>query len=632
MTQGTVRRGRKARRGMALGDALARWRGEAWRALTAAPFYRRTLIGPAPGELRLKLTERWPGDPTRGNAILAGNIEFAGELIRRPTPAWFPPGASAEWLAEWHGFGWLADVIAAGTASRDPARVLVRSWIDDGAAWHKVSWRPDVAATRILAWIVHFEELAGRDTDRALRRAMLSSIAAQVRHLGRVAGWEVAGAARLRALKGLIGGSIALGGPAQRTKRALRGLERELAAQILPDGGHLTRSPSVQLQVLRDLIDIRAMLRAAGLDVPAALPQAIDRMAPMLRFFRHGDRRLALFNGSVEEDPVLVDLVLTRSESRGQAPPQAPDCGFQRISAGQTLVVLDSGRPPPAGFDGAAHAGVLSFELSHGRDRIVVNCGGYRGAKPVWRRLARTSAAHSVLVADDTNAVEILADGSLGRAPRAVACERAEEGGHQWIAAAHDGYRRRHGVGYARELYLAADGDDMRGEDRLTGRSGVAFAVRFHLHPSVEASLAADGGGAVLRLPGGTAWRLRAAGAEMNLADSVYLGSGEVRPTTQIVLSGATGRDGATVRWAIRREPAKPAAMAASEAAAPARDGFEPEPAVMEAENAAPAEPAAEARAESAEPAATGGAADNKANAPEPDGKPKPAEGTDDGA
>jgi uncharacterized heparinase superfamily protein len=592
-----------------LRNAVARWRGGAWRALAATPFYRQTLIGPAPGGLRLRLSERWPGDPRRGNAILAGDVEFAGELINRPTPAWFPPGAGAEWMALWHGFGWLDDLMAVGTSARDPARVLVQSWLSDGAVWHPVSWRPDVAATRILAWIVHFEELAGRDSDRALRRAMLSSIAAQVRHLARVAGWELIGAARLRALKGLIGGSIALGGPEQRIMRALRGLERELAAQILPDGGHLTRSPSVQLRVLRDLIDIRAILRAAGLDVPAGLTQAIDAMAPMLRFFRHGDRRLALFNNAVEEDPVLVDLVLTRSESRGHAPSQAPDSGFQRLAAGPTLVVVDTGKPPPSGFDGAAHAGVLSLEMSHGRDRVIVNCGGYRGSKPAWRRLARATAAHSVLVADDTNAVEILADGSLGRGPGIVTCERAEEGGHQWIAAAHDGYRRRHGLTYARELYLAADGDDLRGEERLAGRSGVAFAVRFHLHPSVAATLGEDGGGALLRLPGGAAWRLRAVGAEISLADSVYLGSGELRETRQIVLSGTTGRDGATVRWALRREPARPEVKAVAA----------PETAV----------PVSEAKPDAAGPDAMGGAGEDGANTPGPEDGREPAKGAD---
>ena len=50
-------------------------------------------------------------------------------------------------------------------------------------------------------------------------------------------------------------------------------------------------------------------------------------------------------------------------------------------------------------------------------------------------------------------------------------------------------------------------------------------------------------------------WRLRAAGAEMSLGESVYLGSGEARKTQQVVLSGTVGVEGAAVRWALRREP-----------------------------------------------------------------------------
>ncbi len=63
----------------------------------------------------------------------------------------------------------------------------------------------------------------------------------------------------------------------------------------------------------------------------------------------------------------------------------------------------------------------LSFEMSHGRERIIVNCGAYRGPKPNWWRVARASAAHSVLVVADTNSVEIRADGTLGRSPTSVA-------------------------------------------------------------------------------------------------------------------------------------------------------------------------------------------------------------------
>src|SRR5439155_1273820 len=109
------------------------------------------------------------------------------------------------------------------------------------------------------------------------------------------------------------------------------------------DGGHRARNPSVQLAVLCDLIDIRAVLRAAKVEVPSALQQAVERMAPMLRFFRHGDRRLALFNHSIEEDGIVIDLALTRSETRSHAPSQAPHLGFQRLQGGQSLVLVDTG-------------------------------------------------------------------------------------------------------------------------------------------------------------------------------------------------------------------------------------------------------------------------------------------------
>jgi uncharacterized heparinase superfamily protein len=78
--------------------------------------------------------------------------------------------------------------------------------------------------------------------------------------------------------------------------------------------------------------------------------------------------------------------------------------------------------------------------------------------------------------------------------------------------------------------------------------------VRFHLHPSVQASLTQDGA-VLFRLPSGMCWRLRAAGAEMSLGESVYLGSGQARKTQQVVLSGTVGAEGAAVRWALRREP-----------------------------------------------------------------------------
>lgn len=544
--------------GRRAGDAaglLTRLRRDALKALAAGSLYRHTLIGRAPSDLKLRIGQRWPGDPARGAAIAGGEIELAGDLVRHPSPLWAPAAAGEQWLAAWHGFGWITDLTTAGGAARDKTGELVHSWLRENPAGAGVVWRADVVATRVFAWIAQFDEIIRRDQDQSLRRVMLASLAVQVRHLARTASWEVAGAARLRAFKGLIVGRAALGDSEVRLAKVLRAFEREILAQVLPDGGHISRNPSMQLQVLQDLIDTRAVLRTAHIDTPEGLQHAIERMAPMLRFFRHGDRRLALFNDSLEEDGVLIDLVLTRSEAKGGAPAQPIHTGFDRLQAGRSLIIVDTGKPPPRGFDESAHAGILSFEISHERERIIVNCGAYRGPKTGWSRVARASAAHSVLVVADTNSIEIREDGTIGRGPASVNRERAEHEGQQWVSAAHDGYYERFGLTYARQLFLAADGEDVRGEEKLTGRPGSRFALRFHLHPSVQASLAEDGGAALLRLPSGMLWRLRAAGAEMSLGESVYLGSGEARKTQQVVLSGTVGDEGASVRWALRREP-----------------------------------------------------------------------------
>jgi uncharacterized heparinase superfamily protein len=534
---------------------LTRLRRDALKALAVGPFYRHTLVGRVPSDLKIRIGQRWPGDPARGAAIAGGEIELAGEFVRHPSPRWSPPSAGSKWLAAWHGFDWIADLTTAGGAARDAAGDLVQSWLHENAACPDVAWRADVVATRVFTWVAQFDEIGRRDQDHSLRRAMLASLAAQVRHLARTASWDVAGAARLRALKGLITGQAALGDSEARLAKVLKALEREVLVQVLPDGGHISRNPSLQLQALQDLIDTRAVLRAGQIETPGGIQHAIERMAPMLRFFRHGDRRLALFNNSLEEDGVLIDLVLTRSEAKGAAPSHAIHTGFDRLQAGRSLVIVDTGRPPPHGFDEIAHAGTLSFEISHERERIIVNCGAYRGPKSGWSRVARASAAHSVLVVADTNSTQIREDGALGHSPGSVGRERAEHEGQQWISATHDGYRDRFGLTYTRQLFLAADGEDLRGEERLTGNSGADFAVRFHLHPSVQASLAEDGGAALLRLPSGIFWRLRASGAEMSLGESVYLGSGEARRTQQVVLSGTVGAEGAAVRWALRREP-----------------------------------------------------------------------------
>jgi uncharacterized heparinase superfamily protein len=119
------------------------------------------------------------------------------------------------------------------------------------------------------------------------------------------------------------------------------------------------------------------------------------------------------------------------------------------------------------------------------------------------------------------------------------------------LDAAHDGYASTQ---HRRRLFLGGNGEDLRGEDILTGTAGSAFTVRFHLHPSVQTSLTQSGKAALLRAGDGSFWRLRIDGAQLGHESSVYLGSGVPRRTVVLTLTGTT-EDGETiVKWALKRD------------------------------------------------------------------------------
>ncbi|MDJ0683977.1 MAG: heparinase II/III family protein [Alphaproteobacteria bacterium] len=524
------------------------------------PGYGASLGDDDPGPLALALTPLWRGDIERGAAIRDGVFPFAGQVIRQSSNPWSAAGAGDAWLAALNGFSWLADLAAeGGDASRRRGIGLIMDWIDYNRDWAPLSWNAPVLGARVSAWLSHFTVFLGGADEMAQRRVR-KNLLRQSRHLDRVAGLEGAGAARVAALKGLIHACLCLTPMRKRLPQAWGRLSAELGRQILPDGGHIERSPSVHLSVLRDLVEIKQAFLAASLTPPAGLIAALKSMAPMLRFYRHGDGGLALFNDTAEGSASDIDAVLGLCEAAGKAPASAPNTGFERVSAGRSLILMDLGTAPPPGLDRHAHAGALSFEFSIGKERLIVNCGAAVSDDENWRDAQRSTAAHSTLSLSLTNSSALTRDG-VGQRRSVVAYDRTEADGAVLIDAVQDGFVGPLNFRHARRLYLSADGGDLRAEDRLERADPALpvaprrFEIRFHLFPGVQASLLANHGAALLRTPSGAGWRFRSDGAAIRLEDSVYMGQrGEARRSQQLVLSGETRAEDKSVKWALQRE------------------------------------------------------------------------------
>jgi uncharacterized heparinase superfamily protein len=518
------------------------------------------------------------GSYARGRQLMAGNYLFAGHLVEAPGGSpWDIAPPDADFRNALHGFGWLDDLAAVGDAA---ARARAQEWLWDWIARYGdgrgPGWTPELTGRRMIRCIHHaLFLLRGQEADRS--EAFYRVLARQALFLGRR--WQAAapGLPRFEALTGLLYAGLSLQGMGRFTDPAMRALARECRAQVDAQGGIPTRNPEELLEVFTLLTWASAALAEDG---KSALPDhlaAIERIAPALRTLRHADGGLARFHGGGRGAEGLLDMALTASGTGGRRAPEGLSMGYARLSAGRTSIIVDAAAPPTGPASRDAHASTLAFELTSGRRPVIVNCGSGAAFGAEWRRAGRATASHSTLALAGYSSARLGTGRARGEwlidAPQGVPVEMSHAPDGIRFEGAHDGYLRTHGLTHARTLELTFEGRSMLGEDLLlviddadkrrfdkaldaTQLQGIAFQVRFHLHPDVEPALDMGGAAVSMALKSGEVWVLRHDGTlEMTLEPSVYLEKGRLRPraTKQVVLTGRAMDYATRTRWSLAK-------------------------------------------------------------------------------
>ena len=545
---------RRAAMARLLGSRLLRWR-------YGAPIADELLI--VPQELRT-------ADPSFADEVEYGHFGFGGAVafIGEGSPFDLKP-PSAAWEQELHGFGWLRHLRAADQIdARDRAVALAMEWIERHSGRGGVAWEPTVIGRRLMSWIANapllLEEVEQLTYDR-----IADSLGDQLIRLS--ATWRDApsGYPRLLALTALVLADLCVAGHDRHLGEIEAAFAEELEAQILPDGGHVSRNPGVPLELLLDFLPLRQCFLVREREVPPALAAAIDRMLPMLRIMRLGDGCLARFNGMGAPNVDALATVLAYGDVPPRLPELATHTGYGRLQRGETIVIIDVGSPPPLELAGQAHAGCLSFEMSSGRVPMFVNCGAPGSADQDWRAAARATANHNTLCVGGRSSSKLvrhdLLESLVGAAPirfpqHVGAKVESLEGEALALEAHHDGYVRKYGVVHRRRLVFDATGALLTGTDSLGPPKGqlrlavdVPVSIHFHLHPDVGCTTSNKGETADILLPNGDRWQMSAEGAQLSVEDSVHCAdqSGP-RRALQIVLRAACCGEN-TVHWRLRR-------------------------------------------------------------------------------
>jgi len=311
---------------------------------------------------------------------------------------------------------------------------------------------------------------------------------------------------------------------------------------------------------VEDMLDLANTMRAYPRICRAEDESLVTaRIAGMLAFLRavsHPDGEVAFFNDSAtgvapslaELESYASKLVYGQASQTATSPADAggqaehgqasqaqasqthshalpvhtlADSGFVRVAHAAAVAILDVGPVGPDYLPGHAHADTLSFELSIGAHRVLVNSGTSLYGVGPERLRQRGTAAHNTVTVDGANSSEVWGGFRVARRARARLLDASTlPDGTITVTAEHDGYRgRAPGAGDHRREWRFAANATLTVNDLLPADG--ARESHWHFAPGFEPVV--DATGRVLTASAhGITVRLAAEGAAWRVTRSTY--------------------------------------------------------------------------------------------------------------
>lgn len=383
---------------------------------------------------------------------------------------------------------------------RQATRIAL-SWCDQNPTGTEMGWHQFFLSLRIVNWckfLLRNAERARNLGDTAQIDCVLTSLRIQVLSLESRLERELLANHLLKNAKALVFAGTVLEAP--ESSRWLRLgqqlLRQQIAEQILPDGGHIERSPMYHAWILDDLLDVRYLFEACpsyARGCASEVSQCIERMARYLGQIVHPDGEIPLLNDSQLDVTRPTAQILSDAEApapnsgRGATEVVAlSDTGYAIIRdfPSQSFLIFDCGPLGPDYQPGHGHSDVLSYELAlHGR-RVIVDTGVSSYEPGPERHYERSTAAHNTIRVDGCEQAEIWGRFRVGRRPVVSRVRCGEIAGCQFVRGAHLGYQRL-GVTHSRAI-IRLNNNSWVFVDSLRGKGRHKLESFIHFHPEIQ--------------------------------------------------------------------------------------------------------------------------------------------------
>ena len=464
-----------------------------------------------------KLTDSWQGIPVNGQNILKGNITPKTSL-------------------DFNKFKFLRDLKSEGSIkARTLTRSLVEGWIDEDYNLLSKEFRSEAIVSRITSWGFNYSWFA-ESGKLHFQKKLLHSIALQTKYLELKLTNSKTHLEKIIIIKGIIVGQSILYEEIENIYGLLDLLEDEIQFLINPDGGHKTRSPVLQIELLRHLIEIRSVVAILkNIDAQNLNKQTI-KMGQFCRSFQMPNGFFSWFHGGSIVSQDMIRQTLGRIGYKNNIFNIAEDTGFCRISNIDSLMFIDIGSKENTSDD--TKASLFAFEFFYQKHKLISNLGEIVNSKLRHAKNSlASSAAHSTLNIDDRNNIDL----SGVRKTKVFNIKYGKTKDGNLLDVTHSGYELIYGVLHRRQIYVAQKKPEIKGRDEIINVENIGSIpksanIRFHVYPGIKLIETRDGS-ILLNHKKGFVWKLSAENQNISTQDSVMFTPEGLLPCKQIVIN-----------------------------------------------------------------------------------------------
>ena len=464
-----------------------------------------------------RLTDNWQGQSEIGKKIINGKTNI--KLIK-----------------DFNKFNFLRDLKAEGSIkSRSIARSLVSNWIDERHNLLSKEFDSQIMAERITCWSFNFSWFA-ESGELDLQKKILYSIALQIKYLEIKLTETNNHLEIIIIIKGILVAKSILFDDIINIDELLNLIDEKLEILTNVDGGHSSRSPVFQINLLRHLIEIRSVVGILKNVHAENLHKQTIKMGEFCRSFQMPNGHFSWFHGGSLVPKDIIKQTLNRVGYKNRIFQVAEDTGFCRLSNMDSLVFVDIGLKPIVSTN--TKASLFAFEFFYKKEKIISNLGELTNSniKSAKNSLA-SSAAHSTLNIDDRNNIDLT--GKRKTEILNVKYGKTKDG--NLLDITHSGYNTIFGINHKRQIYLSNKKNEIRGKDEIINLGNIGTIpkranIHFHLDPSIEL-IQTRSGSILLKHSKGFVWKMSSDNQDIDIKDSVMFTPRGPVPCKEIMIN-----------------------------------------------------------------------------------------------